>query len=410
MPRLDGHATLNELRKDSLTAGIPFIFLSAKSQVSDMREGLQLGADDYLVNPFALTDLVAAVKLRLHRREEMAEVGYGASVADGRVGGRNGVRDLEQKFEAEFGKAVARGKSERVRVAVFIIQLIGAERIRRTLGSASVATVYAEMLSWLARIQDSGFESICPLGDGKFSAILIGNRLPMAAGEVCGPLFTCLSWPYERDGVGVTLAAAAGIALYPTHGADSGELIGRANAALDAISEKGETGHRFYTSDLQSQASQRHDRTASLYRAFQDGKFEMRYRVELDCKTQRPEVIRCVPTWRHPERGLVPVVDCEPLVEEAGMLDRFFDWALTEICRQKVSWRGVNGGISRLPWRSARRNYWTRALPHASHGRSTSSNWKAGSSSCIFLWICCFMLIRWTWRPCCSSSKRMVCN
>lgn len=61
MPRLDGHATLSELRKDSSTAGIPFIFLSAKSQVSDLREGLQLGADDYLVKPFALKELIAAV-------------------------------------------------------------------------------------------------------------------------------------------------------------------------------------------------------------------------------------------------------------------------------------------------------------------------------------------------------------
>ena len=39
MPKLDGHATLNELCKDSSTARIPFIFLSVNNQVSDLREG-----------------------------------------------------------------------------------------------------------------------------------------------------------------------------------------------------------------------------------------------------------------------------------------------------------------------------------------------------------------------------------
>jgi len=204
MPRLDGHATLNELRKDSSTAGIPFIFLSAKSQVSDMREGLQLGVDDYLVKPFALTDLVAAVKLRLRRKAEMAVANNGSvSKSLMQNDGRNGARDAEREFEAEFGKALARGKSDRVRVAVFMIQVVSAERIRRALGSASVATVFTEMENRLSRLKDSGFETIRPLGVGKFAAILIGNRLPMAADEVCEPLFAWVSRPYERDGGGL---------------------------------------------------------------------------------------------------------------------------------------------------------------------------------------------------------------
>jgi len=73
MPKLDGHATLTELRKDRSTASIPFIFLSAKSRVSDMREGLQLGADDYLVKPVSISELIAAINLRLRRQEELAQ-------------------------------------------------------------------------------------------------------------------------------------------------------------------------------------------------------------------------------------------------------------------------------------------------------------------------------------------------
>lgn len=345
MPKLDGHATLNELRKDSSTVGIPFIFLSAKSQVSDLREGLKLGADDYLVKPFSISELIATVNLRLRRREELTKANYGARPDTNALNeGQNAARTRQTDFEANFGEALARGKADRVRVALFMIQIIGPERIRRTLGGAAVASVMAEAEDRLSSLQKGGFDTIHSLGEGKFAAIIVGNRLPMAADEVCQPLFDCLSRPFERDGGGVSLAAAAGIALFPTHGAGSSELIAHANAALDAISVKGENGYRFYTGELESLATERHDRTASLFRAFQDNKFEMRYRVEVECRTENPAVIRCEPAWHHPEHGLVPVSSYEPLVEQAGMLDKFFDWALAEVCRQKALWRDREWG------------------------------------------------------------------
>lgn len=67
MPGIDGHAVLKELRRKSETANIPFIFLSAKSQMTDIREGMNLGADDYLPKPFKAEDLFKAVESRLNR-------------------------------------------------------------------------------------------------------------------------------------------------------------------------------------------------------------------------------------------------------------------------------------------------------------------------------------------------------
>ncbi len=98
-----------------------------------------------------------------------------------------------------------------------------------------------------------------------------------------------------------------------------------AEAALDAAVDKLENGFRFYTSDLESRAAERHDRTATLFRAFQANDFEMRYRLEVDCRTERPARILCVPTWHHPERGMVPLFYYEALIGEAGLIDTVFD-------------------------------------------------------------------------------------
>ena len=62
MPQMDGHAVLRALREIPHTARIPFIFLTARGEHSDVRGGMTLGADDYLIKPFGLTDLRSRVQ------------------------------------------------------------------------------------------------------------------------------------------------------------------------------------------------------------------------------------------------------------------------------------------------------------------------------------------------------------
>ncbi len=69
MPELDGFGVLHILNKNPDTATIPFIFLTAKAEKTDMRKGMTLGADDYLTKPFDDTDLLNAVEARLRKRE-----------------------------------------------------------------------------------------------------------------------------------------------------------------------------------------------------------------------------------------------------------------------------------------------------------------------------------------------------
>lgn len=71
MPVLDGYGTLHLLSKNIETANIPFIFLTAKSERSDFRKGMEMGADDYLTKPFDDIELLNAVESRLKKSEAM---------------------------------------------------------------------------------------------------------------------------------------------------------------------------------------------------------------------------------------------------------------------------------------------------------------------------------------------------
>ena len=81
MPELNGYELLNELQKYKETAHIPFLFLSAKSDKTDIREGMKLGADDFLTKPFDIDELIEAVEARL-KRKERSEQKYMAKFED----------------------------------------------------------------------------------------------------------------------------------------------------------------------------------------------------------------------------------------------------------------------------------------------------------------------------------------
>ncbi len=73
MPVLDGYGVLHLLSKSASTASIPFIFLTAKAERSDMRKGMEMGADDYVTKPFDDIELLNAVESRLKKAETMKQ-------------------------------------------------------------------------------------------------------------------------------------------------------------------------------------------------------------------------------------------------------------------------------------------------------------------------------------------------
>ncbi len=67
MPELDGYGVLHLLRKNPDTEQIPFVFLTAKTERSDFRKGMEMGADDYITKPFEDIELLNAIEVRLKK-------------------------------------------------------------------------------------------------------------------------------------------------------------------------------------------------------------------------------------------------------------------------------------------------------------------------------------------------------
>ena len=74
MPRMDGLALLQKLQENSSAALIPFIFLTAKIELKDMRKGMTIGADDYITKPFKADDVLDAINSRLNKNDKYLSV------------------------------------------------------------------------------------------------------------------------------------------------------------------------------------------------------------------------------------------------------------------------------------------------------------------------------------------------
>jgi len=80
LPEMNGYEVCRRIRDEGNE--VPIIVLSAKATEVDKVMGLDLGADDYVVKPFALGELIARIKARLRRREPVSQIRFGDVAVD----------------------------------------------------------------------------------------------------------------------------------------------------------------------------------------------------------------------------------------------------------------------------------------------------------------------------------------
>lgn len=69
LPDMEGYDILSNITKDDKLKTIPFVFLTARAEMSDLRKGMNLGADDYITKPFHIKDLLEVIKVRLEKND-----------------------------------------------------------------------------------------------------------------------------------------------------------------------------------------------------------------------------------------------------------------------------------------------------------------------------------------------------
>lgn len=220
------------------------------------------------------------------------------------------------------------------KLLICFFDLAGFTAINETYGRVAGDTVlrrFADRLSETLR----GRGPVCRVHGDTFAAAWV---MEAASREQLDRLMEMLGRPVIWQDRMVDLAPRAGVAVYPDHGDDPDELLGRAEAACRALKQiPGSSDWQLF--DPKSGAVQ--DASASgrgVAAAMERGEFRLVYQPQLDLSDGSVIGAEALLRWRRPDGTEVPPSTFLPMAERAGVMDRLGRWSLETACRQAAIW------------------------------------------------------------------------
>jgi diguanylate cyclase (GGDEF)-like protein len=222
-------------------------------------------------------------------------------------------------------------------VALLVMDLDRFKDVNDTLGHGhgdALLQSIAERLRTALR----GSDTVARLGGDEFAILLAGSVDADGATRVARTLLKALEAPFTVNGQAVDARASIGIALYPDHGVDAGELMRRADVAM-YVAKRTRVGHAVYAPHQDERSMGRLALLGELRHAIVHEELELHYQPKLDLRTGRVCGVEALIRWRHPCRGLVQPAGFMPLVEESELMAPLTWWLLNDALGQVRAWR-----------------------------------------------------------------------
>ena len=223
--------------------------------------------------------------------------------------------------------------------AVMLVDLDRFKSVNDTLGHLvgdALLGLVSKRLGAMLRQADE----VARLGGDEFALLVSPAPSRTALRDLAARLVDVLGRPYLVDGHLVNIGASIGVALAPHDGGDYETLLRSADLALYDAKNSGRSTFRFFTTEMDTRASDRRSLEIDLRKALALHEFELHYQPQIDLDTNAIVGFEALLRWRHPERGLVSPADFIPLAEEIGMIVPLGEWVLREACREAARWPG----------------------------------------------------------------------
>lgn len=344
MPEMDGYEVFQTLHQDPETAHIPFIFLSAKADKSDVRRGMNLGADDYLTKPFTSEELSEAIAARLAKQEaitqpyidEMKRATYSLQ----QLAFRDPLTNLPNRIllRHELHERLQQARQRQTLLAVICLHINYFNAINSNLGHVA-GDQLLQMIA--ARLQDcvGPNDVVARLSGVEFCLLLAGRSQPAEVEQWIHTLLEILAEPYTVANQQVRMQFGVGITLYPQDSDNGDVLLNHADLAMRLAKKRGQTHYQFYNPEQDAESNERQRLIMDLDMAIDRGQFQLHYQPLVNLITRRIIGAEALLRWQHPELGMIAPDIFIPLAEETGAIVRIGQWVLKTACLQAQTWQ-----------------------------------------------------------------------
>ncbi len=175
------------------------------------------------------------------------------------------------------------------------------------------------------------------LGGDEFTILLPEIREETDAAAVARRIIAAMSAPFTIDGKEIIVGTSIGIATFPRDGRDYQSILKHADMAMYQAKDEGKNTYRFFSNELNEQASNRLEVESDLRKALVGNELALFYQPKIDTKTMKVHSLEGLIRWQHPVKGMINPGDFISIAEDCGLILPLGEYVIETACKQLVS-------------------------------------------------------------------------
>jgi PAS domain S-box-containing protein/diguanylate cyclase (GGDEF)-like protein len=239
-------------------------------------------------------------------------------------------------FLERLQEHVRQAATSHQQLALVIVNPERLESVSETVGGAAADELLRELGTRLARCASP--DLLARIASDRLAAVVPQlHTLDEVTATLDQWWRKCLAAPFTIGAHELTLSARAGIALFPTDGADADSLLQNAEAALQIARSRSDR-YGFYAPDLSERLRERRFLEGNMRRALEHDEFVLHYQPKVDLTSRRVTGVEALIRWQSPELGLVPPGRFISIMEDNGFIVDIGAWALRQARQDRSRW------------------------------------------------------------------------